>query len=100
MNTHTHDESELLPGEHIRTVAKLQKALLICILLYFIAIVAQFAVPEQTRIFVGIAALIPILTGTVVVFMLATTLYSTVLGVFLGLLTLSPVYKPPRRALI
>ncbi len=51
---------------------------------------AQFAIPEEFRIFLALA-LIPLgLTATVFVFLLATKVYTTGVGVVLGVLTLIP----------
>jgi hypothetical protein len=50
----------------------------------------QFVIPEDFRVFLALA-LIPLgLTATVFVFLLATKVYSTGLGILLGLLTLIP----------
>ena len=71
-------------------IAMYQKAIILCILVYLGMVVAQFAIPEQMRIFLAFA-LIPLgLTATVFVFMLATKIYSPVAGVILGILTLVP----------
>lgn len=83
-------EGKRLSRSDLRAVAGYQKAIIICILIYLALIPVQFAIPEEARVFLGLF-LIPLgLTATVFVFLLATKIYSPVLGVILGLLTLVP----------
>lgn len=76
--------------EDLRRVAKYQQAIILCILAYFILIVTQFVLPEELKLIVGLGVGVLGITATVFVFMLAIKVYSTGLGVVLGLLTLVP----------
>ncbi len=76
---------------NIREIAMRQKAVLICILIYLVAVVAQFALPPELRLFLGLGVLVVIVVATVFVFLLATKLYGTGLGIVLGILTLIPL---------
>ena len=83
-------ERKLLSRSDLRSIAGYQKGIIICILVYFCLIPAQFVIPESARIFLALA-LIPLgLTATVFVFLLATKVYSPALGAILGVLTLVP----------
>lgn len=77
-------------GEDVRSVATYQKGILVCILLYLCAVVAQFFVPEQVRLLLGLGVLLVGVAGTVFVFLLATKVYGVGLGILLGLVTLIP----------
>lgn len=76
--------------EDLRSVAMYQKGILVCILLYLIAVVCQFAVPQEVRLLLGLGVLAVGLTGTVFVFLLAMKVYGVGIGVLLGLLTFIP----------
>src|SRR5258708_26631165 len=78
-------------GIDLRKVAKDQRALMCCILGYFIAFVLQFALPPGLRWVLGVVALAVSITGIVFVFKLAIELYSTGAGIVLGILTLIPL---------
>ena len=52
-------------------VAIYQKAIIWCILAYFIAVIAQFAIPPEARLFLGLAFIGVAVVATVFVFMLA-----------------------------
>ena len=84
-------EGEQLGSARLELIARRQKGILVCILLYLVCVIGQFLVPGSVRPFVRLAAILPIVGGTVFVFLLATKLYSTVLGVVLGVLTLVPI---------
>ncbi len=71
-------------------VAQYQKGILVCILIYLIAMVFQFALPPELRPIIGVGVLLVGLTGTVFVFLLAIRVYSTAVGVLLGILTFIP----------
>ena len=71
-------------------VAIYQKAIIWCILAYFIAVIAQFAIPPEARLFLGLAFIGVAVVATVFVFMLALKAYGTGMGILLGLLTLIP----------
>jgi hypothetical protein len=76
--------------EDLRSVAKYQKGILVCILIYLIAMIGQFAVPAELGFIIGLGVLVVGLVGTVFVFLLAIKVYNTGVGVLLGILTLVP----------
>ena len=76
--------------ENLRNVAKYQKGIIICILIYFVMVFSQIAIPEELRIVVALGVLAVGVTSMVFVFLLAVNVYSTAVGVFLGILTLVP----------
>jgi hypothetical protein len=76
--------------EELRKVATYQKGVLVCILIQIAAVVAQFVIPPELLLFVSLASLVVSLAGTVFVLLLAVNLYSTGLGVVLGILALVP----------
>lgn len=76
--------------DDLRSVAKSQKGILVCILIYLVAVFAQFALPLEVRPLVGIGVLLVGLVGAVFVFMLAIKVYGTGLGIVLGILSLVP----------
>ena len=61
-----------------------------CILIYLLAVICQFAIPAELRPIIGLGVLFVGLVGTVFVFLLAIKVYSTGVGVLLGILTLIP----------
>jgi hypothetical protein len=85
-------------SEDVRAVAVAQKGILICILINFLAIGAQFAVKSQggdvaaLQPLFGAAMLIAGLVGLIFVFRLATKVYSTGVGILLGLLSVIPLF--------
>jgi len=76
--------------EDLLSVAQYQKGILVCILIYFIAVICQFAVPPELRPIIVIGVLVVGLAGTIFVFLLAIKVYSTGVGVLLGILTFIP----------
>lgn len=76
--------------EDLRSVARAQKGIMICILIYLIAVAVQFAIPPELRLFLGLGIMVVALVGAVFVFMLAIKVYGTGLGILLGLLSLIP----------
>jgi hypothetical protein len=76
--------------EDLRSVATYEKGILVCILIYLIAVLAQLALPPELRIFLGLAVLCVGLVGTVFVFLLAIRVYSLPVGFLLGVLTMVP----------
>ncbi len=79
-----------LTRQDLYSVAIYQKAVLWCILANFVALIAQLAVPEEFRIYFSLV-LIPVgLIATVFVFLLAMRVYSVVIGIVLGVLTMIP----------
>jgi hypothetical protein len=61
-----------------------------CILAYLTLVLVQFVLPEEVRLFLGLAALAVSITAAVFVFMLAMSVYNTGTGIVLGILTLIP----------
>ncbi len=76
--------------EDLRSVAKYQKGIIVCILIYVIAMIGQFAIPVEARAILGLGILVAGLVGTVFVFLLAIKVYNTGVGVLLGILTFVP----------
>ncbi len=76
--------------EDLRSVAKYQKGILVCILIYLCAVIGQFAIPAELRPIIALGILAVGLAGTVFVFLLAIKVYSVGVGVLLGVLTLVP----------
>ncbi len=76
--------------EDLRKVAKYQKGVITCILIQLLAIGAQFALPPELQIFLALGLLIVGITSTVFIFLLAVNVYTTGVGVLLGILALIP----------
>ena len=76
--------------EDLRSVAVYQKGILVCILIYLIAVFGQFVLPAELRLFLGIGILVLGLAGTIFVFLLAMKVYNVALGILLGILALIP----------
>jgi hypothetical protein len=83
--------------EYLRQVAGAQKGIIYCILGQFALVPLNFALqslpPEQalvTALSLGLTYLAVAVTATVFMFMLAVKVYSTGVGVVLGILTLIP----------
>ena len=76
--------------EDLRGVAKAQKGILVCILLYFAAVISQFVLPSEVMLFVAIGMLIVGVAAAVFVFSLAIKVYGQGLGIVLGILSLIP----------
>lgn len=76
--------------EDVQSVALYQRGVMVCILLYLLAVGAQIVTPADFRVFLAIGALLVVLSGAVFVFLLAIKVYGAGLGVLLGLLTLIP----------
>ena len=64
---------------------------IVCIAIQLLAIVSQFALPVELRPVLGIASFGVGIVAMVFVFLLATKIYSTGVGVLLGILTLIPL---------
>jgi len=77
--------------EDVRSVARYQKGILVCILIYLIALVAQFVLPPELRLVLGLSVVAVAITGLVFVFLLSTKVYSVPIGILLGFLTLIPL---------
>jgi hypothetical protein len=77
--------------EDLRAIAGFQKGIILCILIYIGAVAAQFAIPEEYRLFLYIGVGVLGIISTVCVFLLSTRVYSTGVGVTLAILTLVPL---------
>ena len=75
--------------EDLRKVATAQKGILVCILIYLGMVVGSLILPQFVQVF-QIAILIVGLVSMVFVFMLATRVYGTGLGIMLGILAIIP----------
>lgn len=76
--------------DDVRSVARYQKGIIVCILIYLIGAVVQFALPPEVRIILGLGIGVVGIVGMVYVVLLAIKVYNTALGILLGLLTLIP----------
>jgi hypothetical protein len=77
--------------EDLLRVAKYQKVVLVCILIYLVAVIGRLALPLQLQSVVVLGVLVAVLVGAVFVFLLAIKVYGTVLGIVLGILSLIPL---------
>lgn len=76
--------------EDLRSVATYQRYIMLCILVYLGAVIGQFAVPQEVRLFIALGVLAVGLAGTVFVFLLSTKVYGTVQGIIFAIFTLIP----------
>jgi predicted RNA-binding Zn-ribbon protein involved in translation (DUF1610 family) len=76
--------------DELKAIASFQKGIIFCILIYFVAVGAQFGLPPQLRPILLLGVLAIIVTSTVFVFRLAMKIYSTGVGIMLGILALLP----------
>jgi hypothetical protein len=83
-------EQEKKSSDDLRSIALYQKGILVCLLCYLGAVVAQFAIPQELKLVLAGVALLVILASTVFVFLLATKVMGTGLGIVMGFLTLFP----------
>jgi hypothetical protein len=77
--------------EDLRSVAKSQKGILVCILIYIIAVVVRFFLPEDLALILALGVLVVGIVAMVFVFQLAIKVYGTGAGILLGILTLIPI---------
>ena len=77
--------------EDLLKVAKDQKGILVCILVYILAVAGQFALPPQIRPLVGLGVLVVGLIAAVFTILLAMKTHGTGLGIILGVLCLVPI---------
>ena len=77
--------------EDLLKVAKYQKGILVCILVYILAVAGQFALPPQIRPLVGLGVLMVGLIAAVFTIRLAMKTHGTGLGIILGVLCLVPI---------
>ena len=83
--------SQRYDTSELRQIALYQRVILFCILIYLIVVAAQFLIPEESRWLLLIVAVPVCLTAAAFVFLLASTIYPTGLGILLGILTLIPL---------
>jgi hypothetical protein len=76
--------------DDLRSVAKFQKGIIVCIAIYLLAFVIQFAFPRELRPIVAIGVVLTGVVGAAFVFLLAIKVYGKGVGVLLGLLSLVP----------
>lgn len=76
--------------EDLRSVAVYQKGILICILVYLVAVFGQFALPPSGRTIVAFGVMAVGLTAAVFTFLLAMKTHGTGPGILLGILCLIP----------
>jgi hypothetical protein len=80
--------------EDLRSVAKYQRGLLVCVLIYLGAVAASMILPRilppELTIIASLLFAVAGIAGLVFVFLLSTKVYGTGLGVLFGLLTLIP----------
>ena len=74
--------------EDVRSVAVYQKGILVCILIYLVAVIGQFALPPELRLVLGLGVMVVGITGLVFVFLLSVKVYNVGIGILLGLLTM------------
>lgn len=83
--------SHKLDPFQLDAIATRQKGVILCIAVYLLAVVGQFALPADARILAAIPGLLAVVLGAVFVFMLAIKLHGPVVGFMLGVLTLVPL---------
>jgi hypothetical protein len=76
--------------DDLRSVAKYQKGIIVCILFQLIAVICQVVLPAEIRLIFGLGFLVCGLVGTVFVFLLAIKVYGAAIGVLLSILALIP----------
>lgn len=80
-----------LTRQELYSVAYYQKIILWCLLAYVIAVIAQFTVPSEVRLVMGITFIGVGILAAVFVFMMALKVYGTTMGIVLGIMTLIPL---------
>jgi len=79
-----------LSRQDLYSIAVNQKVILVCIFLYLLVVIVQFAVPSEVRIFLAIGVFGIGIVATVFVFLLALKVWGTGMGIVLAILTLIP----------
>ena len=74
----------------LKDVARYQKYVLICILIYIILFATSLGVPQEMKSIVAVLILILIVVEAVFAFMLSMKVYSTAVGIVMGIGTLVP----------
>jgi hypothetical protein len=76
--------------EDLKSIAKRQKGILVCILIYLIAMFAQLGLPPDLQPVLSLVVLVVAIVGMVYVFLLSIKVYHPVVGVVLTLVMLVP----------
>lgn len=76
--------------DDLRKIAIYQKGVIICLLAYFVLLLALTFAPHGIELAIGIFYLATALAAIVFVFLLAIKVYRLPLGILLGMLTLIP----------
>ncbi len=71
-------------------MAQYQKGILVCILAYLMAVLSQFALPVEVRLFLALGVVAVGIAGMIFVFLLAARVYGIGLGILLDILALIP----------
>lgn len=74
----------------LKDIALFQKGILVCILLYVVALCGQIVLPSQLKAAAALALPLIILAGAVFTVLLAVKLYGVVQGILIGLVSLVP----------
>lgn len=77
--------------EKLRGIAVSQRMLMFCILGYVAAVVLSFVLPAAITWLAGILGFVAVVAAVVSVFMLGIKVYSTGVGIVLGILTFVPL---------
>jgi hypothetical protein len=82
----------VLSGDYqdVISIARYQKGLISCILVYLLLIGAQFFVPIEARLIWAVFVILVGITGAVFVFLLAMKTHGIALGAILGIGTIIP----------
>jgi hypothetical protein len=85
------NEKQPVTQADLRSVAQYQKVILFCILAYLVLGALHFALPPDVKDALALTIIVLSITATLFVFLLATKLDNTGLGLLLGILTLIPL---------
>jgi hypothetical protein len=83
-------DPKLLYYSKIVAIARYQRGVMVCILVYLLALIGRFALPVPMRVWVSLAILGVGVAGLVYVLLLAMQLYNATAAIFLGVATLIP----------
>lgn len=76
----------------LQAVARYQKGVMVCILLYFCCLAGAAAVPQEFAFLFGLAILAVIVTGAACVVLLALKVYGALQGILMGVIALVPCF--------
>ena len=68
-------DTSKLTRQDLYNIAVYQKAILVCILVYVLAVIAQFALPQEARLFLALGVVGLGVVATVFVFLLTLKVY-------------------------